>query len=284
MAPEKITVTVHSSVGEEALLTVDDAMRQVLDLFALLSFAGGEESKDIAWQLISVSMNSPLQVTAQAAATRQGVIAERIASREKIALVSGLSSLAFNAEVPDWMKKPAIEKAKAFLNRNLNGIGLTDLVISEAGVHLALRAKEARSALIAIEQHEKSLAGSEDLSRTEYGSIEALVLDTSTFRGHPALRMRYWLGGHEVHCVFSDDVAGRVGPRNTWSETWQHKRFIVTGEINYRKDGRVSHIHAQEIEAVAFSALKFEDVSDPSFTGDLSISEYIEMMREKEGG
>ena len=284
MAPERITVTIQSSVGEEAFLTVDDAMRQVLDLFSLLSSAGGPEAKDISWQLVSVSMKSPLQVTAQAVPVRQGVIAENIASREKASLFRGLAGLAFEAEVPQWMDKPTRERAKAFLTRNLDGIGRTDLVISDDGVHLAFEAKNARQALNTIDAFEKRAAEAEDLSRAEYGSVEALVLDTTTFRNHPALKMRTWLGGYEINCVFSEEVAERVGPQNTWRETWQHKRFIVRGEITYKKDGLVSHVYATDIEDVVFSPLKYEDIADPLFTGGLGISAYLDSLGEGEDG
>lgn len=284
MAPERITVTIQSSVGEEAFLTVDDAMRQVLDLFSLLSAAGGAEAKDIAWQLVSVSMKSPLQITAQAVPTRQGVIAENVASREKASLIRGLSSLAFEDEVPIWMDKPAREKAKAFLARNLNGIGRTDVVVSDDGVHLSFESKEARRALTTIDVFEKKAAQAEDLSRTEYGSIEALVLDTTTFRNHPALKMRAWLGGYDINCVFSEEVAERIGPQNTWRETWQHKRFVVSGEISYKRDGNISHIFVADIEDVSYSPLRFEDIADPEFTGGLGVSEYIEALRKAEDG
>ena len=284
MAPERITVTIRSSVGEEALLSVDDAMRQVLDLFSLLSAAGGSEAKDIEWQLVSISMNSPLHVTAQAVPAKSGVNAEIIASRQKGALIQGMSGLAFNDKVPGWMNKPARVKAKAFLERNLNGIGRTDFIINDEGTHFAIHPKEARSALYTIESFEKTIAQSDDLSRTEYGSIEAKVLTTTTFRGHPALRLRDWLGNYEINCVFSDDLAKRTGPENTWQETWQHSRFIISGEITYNKDGRISHIYADQIENVNYSALKFDDIADPKFTGGLGVIQYVDKLREREDG
>ena len=65
MAPERVTISIVSSAGEDGPLTVDDATRQILDFFEMLSAAGGEDGKLISWRLVSVSMRSPLSVTAE---------------------------------------------------------------------------------------------------------------------------------------------------------------------------------------------------------------------------
>ena len=92
MAPERVTVTISSSAGESEPLTVTDAMRQILDFFDLLATAGGKDGNLISWQLVAISMNSPLKATAQAISRVPGVLAEPIARREKAAVRHSLES------------------------------------------------------------------------------------------------------------------------------------------------------------------------------------------------
>jgi len=131
MAPERITVTITSSIGEDAPLTVNDAMRQILDFFGLLSAAGGDEASLIAWQLVDISMHSPLRATAEAVPTTPGVIVEPIARREKFALAVSIEALVTKSAIPSWMDRPARDRAKALFARNTNGIGRTDILLEE---------------------------------------------------------------------------------------------------------------------------------------------------------
>lgn len=283
MAPEKVTVTVQSSVGEEANLTVNDAMRQVLDFFDLLTLAGGEDGSAIAWHLISATTNSPFQVTAQAVASKPGVIAEQIARKEKSLIAAGLNDIVSHASIPDWMDKPARDKAKKLLGRNIEGIGITSIKLGDDFEPIVLVERVARSAVSVIDRHEKSLAERvDDLTRVEYGSLEATILSAATFRNHPAIRIKERLSEVEIHCVFSDELAKRIGPKHSWSEAWENSRVLLSGQIYYKKNGLVGHIFASDIEPVEPSPLRYADISDPQFTSGLHVVDYLDLLEDEE--
>ncbi|CAA2101852.1 hypothetical protein MBUL_01387 [Methylobacterium bullatum] len=284
MAPETVTVTVTSSIGEGANLTVSDAMRQILDVFELLTAAGGKQGSDIAWQLVSVSMNSPLQVTARAVAARPEVAVREIAIREKALVAEGLSSIISGSEVPEWMTKPIRERAKQLFQRNVDRIGRTDFRLGDSSI-ISFEQGPARRAIALFERYERYLADKEgDLSRKEYGSIEAVILDATTFRTHPAINIREWTTGVTAKCVFTDDVSESIGKSHTWGEAWKRKRVLLSGEITYGRSGEISHIFADHIERIDPGPVKYEDVADPDYTGGLSVSDFIYAQREQERG
>jgi hypothetical protein len=278
MASEKVTVTITSSIGEDAPLTVNDAMRQILDFFELLQAAGGDEASLISWQLVDISMKSPLHATARAVAKTPGIVPEPIARREKARLAESLQSLAKRSAVPDWMDANARQKVSHIFERNLNGIGRTDIQFNDNEPVQIIVSNVARTALETLRRHEaieQLQAQQLDLSRKEYGSIEGDVLETTTHYGHPAIRVRERLTGEELVCILSDELAAKSGPQHSWSEVWGNKRVLVTGQITYKKDGKIGQVNAIEIETIEAPRLTYRDIADPNLTGGLSAVDFL---------
>ena len=98
------------------------------------------------------------------------------------------------------------------------------------------------------------------------------------------IRMKDWLTGRLLNCVFSPDLVQKVGPEKTWQETWEHTRFVVSGEITYKKDGSISHVFADDLTNVTVAKIRFEDIADPLFTGGLGVVEYLTLLREQDDG
>lgn len=258
-------------------------MRQILDFFDLLTLAGGEDGNSITWQLVSATTNSPFQVTAQAVAAKPGVIADQIARKEKYLIAAGLNDIVSHASIPDWMDKAARDKTKKLMGRNIGGIGITSIKMGDDFEPIVLMERVARNAVDVIERHEKSLAeGIEDLTRVEYGSLEATILSASTFRNHPALRIKERLSDVEIHCVFSDELAKRIGPKHSWSEAWNNSRVLLSGQIYYKKNGSIGHIYASDIESVEVQSLRYADISDPQFTSGLPVVDYLDLLEDEE--
>src|ERR1700730_10720068 len=93
MDPESVTVTIVSNTGEDGALSVEDAMCQILDFFALLAAAGGEDAYLVSWPLVDVSMKSPLRATAVAISRVPGIEAAPIARTEKLRLARSLDDI-----------------------------------------------------------------------------------------------------------------------------------------------------------------------------------------------
>lgn len=282
MAPETITVTIRSSAGENAPLTVDDAMRQLLDIFQLLEAAGGDDAALIVWQLVEISMNSPLHATARAVAKVPGIEVEPIARREKAAVAHSIEDLVVRAEVSDWMDDSTRKRAKTLFARNANGIGRTDIQFYEDAPPTIIDQKQARTAVAAIEKAESGKLP----ALTEMGSVEGDVLVTGPYRHQPAIQIRERLSGSEIWCVFAPELAERAGPQHSWAETWTNRRVLVTGKITYSnsRERQIRLVYAVSMEDVDPRPLTYNDIADPNFTGGLGVPEYIDSLWEEDVG
>lgn len=273
MAPETVTVTITSSMGDDAPLTVHDAMHQILDFFGLLSEAGGDESGSISWQLVSVSMKSPLSATAQAFPTFDGAPVTRVARAEKEKLLHGLQGLTTGEHIPEWMSPKTRSVARRFFDRVTNGIGRVDVQVDDVSPLTIIVSKGARTAVSVLDHYEReSIETEEDLSRTEYGSIEGDIEAATTYRGNPAIKLQERLSGASVNCIFRPDLADKVGRDHSWSEVWSGRRVLVVGEIAYKADGTVQRVEAWDVRVVAPEQ---SDYFDPNFTSGKNVSEYL---------
>ena len=286
-ARERVTVTVRSSLGDAASLTVQDAMRQISDFFDLLSAAGGEDRKAVSWRLVDVSMMSPLSATAEAFPEATGVLAEPIARREKDRLSSSFREIAEKGRVPTWMDAGARARAHAFFKRNLNGVGRTDIKFGEHLPLTVIAESSARAALIVLEAREPIElvdAAEDDLSRSEIGSLEGNILRLDTFRGRPAVRLRERVHGWEFPCILSPVLAEEIGHQHDWAEVWGGRRVLVVGEILFGPLGNIARVLATSIRPVDASALSYADIADPNFTNGLAVPDYLNQLWEDEVG
>jgi hypothetical protein len=277
IAPERVTVTVVSSAGDSGALLVVDAMRQILDFFAFLSAAGGDESSLIAWQLEEISMNSPLRATAVAVSTQPGIDASPIARREKALVSHSLDEIIKSEIVPDWLSGEPLQRASAILKRNIEGIGRTEIDYHNDNVRSIINQSDAVAASRTIERSELEHSTIDKIyfPNVEFGTLDGNVKDITSRYGNPAVIIRNRATGEDVTCFPSNDV---VGTSHTWAEAWENKRVLVTGEISYRRDGKIMKISSADFELVDASPLRFERIADPTFTGGLTPSEYLDRL------
>ena len=282
MAPERVTITVKSDLGEDGPLTVSDALRQVIDFFDLLSAAQGENGQVVSWRLVSMSKNSPLVATAEPFSDVPGVDIGPIAHRARVAVQSALEEITSEAGVPSWMDAPARDKVRAILSRNTNGIGRTDIKMDNKSPVIMIVPRLANRGLATLVRAEAEIAAREpDLSRSEFGSVEGNVADATTYRRQPALRLRERISGSEVLCVLSDELAKKAGAHK-WQEVWEGARVIVWGEVQFNRKGTIISIRADDIIEVAPRDLTYADIADPNFTAGLEPVEYL--MRDADVG
>jgi hypothetical protein len=284
MAPERVTISIVSSAGEDAPLTVDDATRQILDFFEMLSAGVGEEGKLVSWRLVQVSMESPLSITAESFSDVPGIVAEEIARREKAFLSSWVQSATKSGRVPEGLPQPVRRRAQSFFERNTTRIGRTAIKLDDQAPPIIIDERTARAAISALESQPPDEEALPDLTRTEVGSIEGYVLEAITYYGRPAVRIRERITGAEVVCVFSDDLAERIGSEHDWRDVWHGRRVLVLGEISYRQDGVIIRVRATDMINVDAQPLSYADVADPNFTGGLSPADYIRTLWEEEVG
>jgi hypothetical protein len=136
--PERITITVRASGAHPDVLTIQDAMRQVLDVFEMLGTMPGVE-----WKLVSASTNSPFLIVGEAVSLEPSVDVSVVARAQKQALAKNLRDISSGTPPSDPAFPTKI--AKRALARNLNGVGTTeiDLQQGEPITFTPLIAKEA---------------------------------------------------------------------------------------------------------------------------------------------
>lgn len=287
MAPERVTITIRPSTGDDGVLSVSDGLRQVLDVFDLLMLAqGGPDGNVVQWRLVTISKSSPLTATGEAYATVTGVAPEIVARRGKERMGEVFGSLTAGAEPPEWLEGIALTKARSVLERNLNGIGRTDVDYERPDrPPTIIVERTARAGLVAIEKMELAKReASEDLSRTEIGSIEGTVAGVTTHYGKPAIDVRESLSGDIIRCTLADDAADALRSTHTWGEAWEGQRVLVSGEIVYKKDGAISRVNNGRAELIVARTVNHDEVARPGFLGGLTPRAYLDAVWEDDDG
>lgn len=277
MANERVTIQVESNIGEDGPLTVMDTLHQFMDGFELLSAAISQEpgGEKVKWRLVSLSKNSPATATAEAFSADPAVPVGPLVHRGKIRFARGLASLS-DGEVSPWIEHHC-KLAKSMFARNLNGVGRTVFDLDDGSPRTVVVEKIARRAIQAIETHESKKVGA-DLSRSEFGTIDAHVAETRTWNGRPALYVKDRLSGKTFPCVLSDALAEKVGPTHSWTDAWSGRRVRIQGEIFYDRDGAISRVAARNIIDVNPEPVDLADLRNINLLDGRTPQEHIDRL------
>jgi hypothetical protein len=259
-----VSITVHPSVQGGEYLTVSDAMRQVLDLVEAIerTESTDQAGRRIVWRLTDARTNSPpFTVEASAFSVNPTVSLTLEVNRLVAMFDEGLRGL-LDGQAPDWMDGNIAAPLKRLLNRNLNGIGRTQVAFDKTDP-------------VALD----SEAAVADYSRTEYGSIEVDVCGIGKWNNKPALHVVDRLSSTSVSCVLTEDLADQLGPSHRWDEAWEGKRLLVLGAIHYGSDGRLTRIDAESAEEVAWTDVSLADLRGIDILEGRSVSEHLRLMR-----
>lgn len=268
--PERITITIRPSGSHPDVLTIDDAMRQVLDIFQLIESLPGLE-----WKLVRATTNTPLQVQGEAVSFEPSVDVTVVARAQKQKLARNLREIA-RGEMPvdpDFN----IAVAKRFLSRNLNGVGSTEIDL-EIGEPIAVTPSVAQIAIDSLNKKEGGLFDA-PVAREEVGSVEGLLSDVGTHYNIPAVKITDH-HGRDIWCRLSQELQEEFQNKATYKDVWQHRRVIVRGRIRYGKDGETLYVLANDIRRIDSRDIPLEAIRDPSFTGGLPIGEYLDRFRD----
>ena len=272
---ERIKVEIRASGAHPDVLTVQDAMRQVLDIFELLN----SDKSGVEWKLASATTNSPFLLEGEAVSLEPSVDVSVIARAQKADALEGLRDVARGKYPSNWEGSNRITVAKRLFRRNLNGVGSTkinfdidEVVVTPVIAQTALNTLELK-----VESH--SLF---DLppGKQEVGSLEGTFADLTTYRNLPAVRIIEAHTKRTIWCRLSNDLQEKFGDKATFKDIWEHKRVIVRGRIKYDDDGKIDHVFATDIQKLESKSVGLERIKDRDFTGGLSIVEYLDRFRE----
>lgn len=275
---ERLVISVDPG-GTETNQKVQDVFGHVLDLFDLLAHSGQIDDDAVAWRLVSVSMNSPLTIIAEAIAARPAppVLVERVARAQRERFSSNILELK-GGRVPNaWRgprelkrisrafrtSQPSTTRILAAEDRQLEAVAMlpVDLPVVEkalqaAAVEAAPRPKDQR------------------------GSIEGQILEVGMFYNRPAIKIRERKSRIEVWCTVTEAHRRQVSAGTNFEDVWNGRRVLVEGHLQYDAGGDLSRVFVDTMQVTDPREVSVHALSDPNITQGLSAAEYLERFRE----
>jgi hypothetical protein len=201
------------------------------------------------------------------------------------AVENGIGAAMEGRNIPRWMLNGAYNAARRFFDRNTKSIGRTDITFDMPGAPstIVIASAEARIAVINLERaaldEERKIR---DWTHRARGSIEGVVVDTTTFYGRPAIRVREKLSHRDIICVFDEATAARIGDKYNWQKTWDHGRVRVEGLLHYDKAGDVFRVSSADVTDVPLQRITdIAEFADSTFTNGMTPAEYLEHWRSR---
>jgi hypothetical protein len=279
---DRVVITIHPTVSDERLLTVADAMQQVLDhikLFEDAQQAMGDPRTRFEWRLEKASTNSPFTVVAVAQAVDPAVDVSAAVKRVKADVSYGLRSLMTRGVPPQWMTQGSFAVAKNIFARNLNGIGETDIDFDEGDV-LSIKTDQANAGISALEALNVMAFEQELAPRLSFGEIEGVMLAAGRYRNREAIQIRNEMYGF-IWCTLSKELIAKFGDEHSMSDIWKGKTLGVYGRLNYAAGGKLATIDAMDVREIEAAPLvNLEAILDPDFTAGMDPHEYLERLHE----
>jgi hypothetical protein len=277
----KTKITVQAAAGRPDVLDIRDAMQQVFDFFDLLT---ADEDKDsLVWNLTLATTNSPFSAEAEAVSIIAGVDVRAVAAA-RISEASEFMGALGHGETSRRAIAPRRRKAaQRFWRRNTGGIGKTvvtfdiptaaEIIVTPAIAALALEtsAREEKAELDYLPNVRE---------RTEHGSVEGILIHVTTDYNKPAIRIIERKSGREIACRVDPSLVDTIAGAANFRDVWEHRRVRVRGEITYDQQGNISRVQARSIIPIIPRTMTLRDIEDQNFTGALSITEYIDKLRE----
>lgn len=274
---ERFTITVTPPETGGDGLTVDDAMRQVLDAFQLL-VGSGPSDDSVIWRLVLAKTNSPpFTVIAEARSVKPGIEVDLIAKNQKKAFARNYAQIR-NGHIPDqWSSGNLRTIAKNFLYRNCNGVASTTISLdSDNNPPIILTSDEAVIARAAFEEPPTKKVK----PRHQVGSIEGKLLRVDTLYHRPAILVSERTSGREVWCLVDDEYRKQIADEANFEDVWRESDVRVRGSLEFDETGELCKVHAIDVIPIKRRSVPIEEIRDSRFTSGMSPSEYLDRFRE----
>jgi len=277
---ERLVISVDPGPTEQSS-KVQDVFGHVLDLFDLLGHSGEETDAAIAWKLVSVSMNSPLTIVAEAIAVRPApnFSIDQLARTQKTRFARNVAELK-RGRVPDaWRGPREVKRMSRAFNPAVPSatrievdaeVGTFENFVEVTPADLPVVTKALADAAIEAAPRPKQ----------QFGSIEGELIEVGTFYNQPAIKLRERKSRAEVWCTVTEAHQQEVARETTFEDVWAGRRVLVEGSLVYDRSGDLTRVFANTLHVVQPARVSNESLRDPTFTGDLSAAEYLERFRE----
>ena len=272
---ERFTIIVAPPSRDHVRLTVEDAMRQVLDAMQLLQLSGGDKSDHIVWRLIRANTNSPFTVVSEAQPHQSGVDVDYLARRQKSGFEQNCRSLQAGQLPEAWADNKAREVAIGFIERSRNGVSKTRIILDPDN-EVEFTPSIAAHAAVAFAEPEVL----EVKPQTRYGSIEGTFVNVGQHYNQPAIQVRERLTGKQIWCLVDDEHRRRISEKANFDDVWANRRVRIRGTLEYDKAGHLQRVHVGHMTHVMPRHVQTDEIRDPDFTDGLSPSDHVNRLRE----
>ena len=276
-----LSVTTYPDALSSDYLTVSDALNQVLDLVDALerteSISASE--RQVVWRLTKAYTNSPpFTVVAQPFPRHPNLSISLEASRVATLFASEFRTL-LNGTPSQLMAVDAQTPILRVLDRNLNGIGRTEIQIDE-DEPICIVPQAARIAKLAIGQTEIGVeVAKPDWQRTEFGTVEGEISGLTRWNGKPALDIIERLSEKRFTCVLSDELSTKIGPVHQWNEVWEGRRINITGALHYNSDGDLRRAEIDNLEELEWTDVPLSDLRGVDILNGRTVAKYLDLVR-----
>lgn len=280
---QKLVVSVDASKDHPDHMTVQDVFSHVLDLFQLVAQSDPGSESTVQWRLLSVNMNSPLTVTAEAVPVYPGAVIEEAAKRQKRAFSSNYKELRSGSMPSAWVAtKAARDTATRVLTRNRTSLGRTtvDASIEPADGPITMTKEEADQAAASVAAN----AQMQRRTKEQIGSIEGRLILVHQHYNQPAIQIVERKTQEEIWCIVPEEFQHQISESTSVEDVWNGRRVVVRGRIIYGTDGKISRVVASHVRRVDPKEVREAAIADRDFTGGLPVSEYLERFRDGKFG
>ncbi len=274
---QRIVITVRPQPSDDGLLTVTDALQQVIDLLKVVEAASRDVTSDpqtsFDWRLEKASTNSPFTVVAVAQARNPSVNVLDYVVKAKYQAAQALRMIDQRVAVPPWLNKEARGALQSLYQRNLNGVSETSIEFADSSPAVNITKKSASIALEAL----KDASPFDDITlqpRTAFGEIDGRLIAVGRWKQRPALTIVSPLYG-AVICVVPMALVTKMGGHTTLEDVWKGRSVAVNGRLLYARGGSLSRVVVETIRERVSPVIDIMDVIDPEFTSGLDPVEYI---------
>lgn len=217
-----------------------DSVRQLLALIEGLQM----QDPDLDWRLSAVSMNSPLRAELESFDREGAPVPAGQAAAAAEAAFEVLDAINDNEPTAAVRR---LSDAKRRQLRNLiaplkDRTGSLRIIVEGRGERV-VRSDQAQRALTILASPSRQRS-------PEHGSIEGYILAATTHYGSPAVRVRTFLTGEEITCVFDRNTAQGIGAQHTLDEVWTGQRVVVSGRIDFDKAGVAHVVRAESMKVL----------------------------------
>jgi hypothetical protein len=276
---QKLVITVDPSESGTGLVTVQDVLAHVLELFELVIDSDPTNEGLVAWRLVSATMNSPFTVTAEAVPRYPGIPVDRIAESQVRAFAHNYAELR-SGQLPEaWAEPEARRLVSRLLARSSGAITFTRISaiegaeIDDVEITPSTTSVESFGAVTVSAQTPPSV-------KMQVGSIEGRLLQVQRWYQQPAVQIEERKTKQKVWCVVPEEFQHEISETTRVEDVWHGSRVVVKGKIFYGADGKIARVVASNVRRVEPVDVPDDAIVDKEFTGGLSASEYLERFRD----